>query len=442
MMRSLMLVMLLAAPARAQLSGCQYTTGPLQLQKVRSTASGTQIFGCINESFNLISSSMAVPSTTTAITFMSSITIRGAGGLKVDYGITAATMSTTGSVNIGTTTATTNGKLQVYTGASGATAHVNADEIVAEGSGNTGLSILTPNNATGAIYFGDPQDATVGQIGYNHSTNDMAFQTASGNRMNVLGTGDVHVVNNLMLGTTTVSGLFHIAGTTPRLVISAMQAGNRESEVRWAYGTVPYWAAGIDIRQANNNYFSISDVQAGTNLITVSTMGFVGVKNLDPTVALDVTGNMRATNFQGPSVGVTDASAATAGNVGEYVVASTTSYTNWSCASGSWCDGPSITLSPGDWDVSMTAGAQLNASVMTTWGLGAGTAVSPDNSGISQGVNQFSCILPTAANSTSCSVASFRSNSASTVIWYMKLNATWTGATPQMIGTISARRVR
>ena len=141
-------------------------------------------------------------------------------------------------------------------------------------------------------------------------------------------------------------------------------------------------------------------------------------------------------------MGITDASAATAGTVGEYVGASTTSYTNWSCASGSWCDGPSITLSAGDWDVSMTAGAQLNASVMTTWGLGAGTAVSPDNTGISQGVNQFSCILPTAANSTSCSVASFRSNSASTVIWYMKLNATWSGATPQMIGTISARRVR
>lgn len=441
-MRSLALTILLAAPVRAQLSGCQYTSGTLQLQKVRSTASGTQIFGCLNASFDILSSSLAVAASTSATTFLSSVTIKGAGGLGVTYGVSIGTLATTGGVNIGTTAATTNGRLQVFTGASGATAHVNADEIVAEGSGNSGVSILTPNNATGAIYFGDPQDATVGQIGYNHSTNDMAFQTAAGNRLNVLGTGDVHVVNNLMLGTTTVSGLFHIAGTTPRLVISAMQAGNREGEIRWAYGTVPYWAAGIDIRQANNNYFSISDVQAGTNLITVSTMGFVGVKNLDPTVALDVTGDVRGTNLRGPLVGITDASAATAGTVGEYVGASTTSYTNWSCASGSWCDGPSITLSPGDWDVSMTAGAQLNASVMTTWGLGAGTAVSPDNTGISQGVNQFSCILPTAANSTSCSVASFRSNSASTVIWYMKLNATWSGATPQMIGTISARRVR
>lgn len=183
------------------------------------------------------------------------------------------------------------------------------------------------------------------------------------------------------------------------------------------------------------------------NLSTTTTISYCAGGNCaigmsSSSYRLDVNGDVRATNFRGPSVGVTDASAATAGNVGEYVEASTTSYTNWSCASGSWCDGPSITLTAGDWDVSMTAGAQLNASVMTTWGLGAGTAVSPNNTDISQGVNQFSCVLPTAANSTNCSVARFRSNSASTVIWYMKLNATWTGATPQMIGTISARRAR
>lgn len=56
-MLSTALALLAAAPARAQLSGCQLTTGPLQLQKVRSTASGTQIFGCLNASFDLLSSS-------------------------------------------------------------------------------------------------------------------------------------------------------------------------------------------------------------------------------------------------------------------------------------------------------------------------------------------------------------------------------------------------
>ena len=131
------------------------------------------------------------------------------GSIYAQYSLLSATMSATqsasfatasGSVNIGTTAATTNGKLQVYTGASGATAHVNADEIVAESDGNAGISIITPNTATGSIFFGDPQDATIGQISYNHSTNALAFQTAGGNRMNVLGGGNIHIVNSLGIG--------------------------------------------------------------------------------------------------------------------------------------------------------------------------------------------------------------------------------------------------
>src|SRR3990167_10850716 len=137
-------------------------------------------------------------------------------GLFVASNVVVGTLSNKNAVVIyatGTLTALTGvfgTQLVSRTGASGATAHVNADEIIAEGAGNTGLSILTPNNAVGAIFWGDPQDATVGQISYNHSTNDMAFQTTAGNRMNVLGDGDVHIVNNMTIGTTTVSGLLHI----------------------------------------------------------------------------------------------------------------------------------------------------------------------------------------------------------------------------------------
>src|SRR3990167_10919573 len=80
-----------AGPARAQLAGCQHTRGLLQLQKIRATASGTQILGCLNASFDVLSSSTAVPTSTSAVTFASSVTITGAGGLAVTYGVTAAT---------------------------------------------------------------------------------------------------------------------------------------------------------------------------------------------------------------------------------------------------------------------------------------------------------------------------------------------------------------
>lgn len=56
-------------------------------------------------------------------------------------------------------------------GASGLTAaDVDADNLVIHGSGNTGISILTPNNRTGNIYFGDPENDNAGAIAYNHVT--------------------------------------------------------------------------------------------------------------------------------------------------------------------------------------------------------------------------------------------------------------------------------
>lgn len=81
-MKSLIMLMLLAVmPAKAQLTGCQYTSGGLTLSKVRSTASGTQIFGCINDTFDRLSSSAAYVSSTSRPTFgqiyVDTITARG-----------------------------------------------------------------------------------------------------------------------------------------------------------------------------------------------------------------------------------------------------------------------------------------------------------------------------------------------------------------------------
>ena len=74
-----------------------------------------------------------------------------------------------GLIGIGTTAP--DGTLHVHTGTAGAvTAHASADEIVAENSANAGMSILTPNDATGAIYFGDEDDNNAGRILYVHST--------------------------------------------------------------------------------------------------------------------------------------------------------------------------------------------------------------------------------------------------------------------------------
>lgn len=70
----------------------------------------------------------------------------------------------------------TQGILGVRDGAvSGATATASADSVVIDANGLAGLSILTPNNTNGLIYFGDPEGAAQGRISYNHATDALSL---------------------------------------------------------------------------------------------------------------------------------------------------------------------------------------------------------------------------------------------------------------------------
>ena len=84
-----------------------------------------------------------------------------------------------GKVGIGTSVP--DGSLHVHTASAGTVvADTNADDLVVETSAGGGLSILTPNTATGNIYFGDPDFNSAGIVRYNHSS-DVLELAASGN---------------------------------------------------------------------------------------------------------------------------------------------------------------------------------------------------------------------------------------------------------------------
>lgn len=69
-----------------------------------------------------------------------------------------------------------NGAVTVSTGNSGVTsADVTADDLIVEGSGNTGITIATSNSATGKLVFADPDDTLAGYIRYQHASGDMDF---------------------------------------------------------------------------------------------------------------------------------------------------------------------------------------------------------------------------------------------------------------------------
>lgn len=70
-------------------------------------------------------------------------------------------------------------KLHVKASSSGATADILADDVVIEGIGATGISILTGATAVGAINFGDPASANVGFVNYNHANDKLTIHAAT-----------------------------------------------------------------------------------------------------------------------------------------------------------------------------------------------------------------------------------------------------------------------
>ena len=90
----------------------------------------------------------------------------------------AMRINSSGNVGIGETVPL--GKLHIRTADSGASVDVSADELVVEGSGNAGISILSGQSYTGNIYFGDAGVNWDGYIAYSQSQRRFTFGAAAG----------------------------------------------------------------------------------------------------------------------------------------------------------------------------------------------------------------------------------------------------------------------
>jgi len=81
--------------------------------------------------------------------------------------------------------------LHIRTADSGASVSVHADELVIEGSANSGLSILSGNSSNGRIMFGDDGDNDIGYIEYDHSANQLALGANAASHIKIDSAGHV-----------------------------------------------------------------------------------------------------------------------------------------------------------------------------------------------------------------------------------------------------------
>ena len=120
-------------------------------------------------------------------------TAGGSTGIDDNADATAITITDAELVQVKNTN-DTGGLLSVSDGDSGATANANANELVLEDNGSAGMSILTFNNTTGNIYFGDGQDDDVGKIVYDHDSNYMSFATNAAESMRLNADGQLNLL--------------------------------------------------------------------------------------------------------------------------------------------------------------------------------------------------------------------------------------------------------
>ncbi len=113
--------------------------------------------------------------------------ITGSGDIVFynDAGTTQALYWDASAESLGIGTTSPLGKLSIQEGSSGGSANANADGLVIDNNGKTGITILTPNNSEGLIFFADPDDDNIGRITYNHSTNAMGFVTNNSTALTV-----------------------------------------------------------------------------------------------------------------------------------------------------------------------------------------------------------------------------------------------------------------
>ena len=184
--------------------------------------------------------------------------------------------------------------------------------------------------------------------------------------------------------------------------------------------------------ELQNVYYDIDNVLKGSTV----TLNNVSVSSLTVSRVASISSGT-FTNL----IGVKDGSSACAGCVGEYFESKITSNQNFP-TSTQYGDATSISLTPGDWDISAVIHCNQSAANVTLWELGISVTSGNSSAGLQAGDNYVVSGLASTAGFDSLTIPVHRRNVSAQTVIYMKVSSTYTAAIPVYQGRISARRVR
>ena len=166
--------------------------------------------------------------------------------------------------------------LHIKTGDSGATSVLaSSDELVIEGSADSGMTILSGASNTGMIRFGDSGNSNIGGITYSHNNNGMNFITNGTNRMTIASDGDL----NFASGQLQLLADNSAATTTAKWDRGAGQGGNTSIALQFCHGGSVKGSIGYN--DGSTSYNTSSDYRLKENEVAISD-GITRLKTLKP----------------------------------------------------------------------------------------------------------------------------------------------------------------
>ena len=163
--------------------------------------------------------------------------------------------------------------LHIKTADSSADVNGDADELVIEGNGETGMSILSSTSTSGWINFGDSGDNDIGKIQYNHDNNGMFFFTNTAQQMCILSDGDVGI------GEANPAGKLEVKGDADT-DIARFRTGTDGRQIKMM-NTSDTQVGGIAINASDTQYVTTSDYRLKENETSI-TDGITRLKTLKP----------------------------------------------------------------------------------------------------------------------------------------------------------------
>ena len=213
----------------------------------------------------------------------------------------------------------TDGTFHVHTASAGSvTANSNFDDLVIENVEEAGLSILTPNDHVGGIYFGDPDNNDQGRMEFDHSTNLLKFGVDNSNHLIINSSGNVGI------GETAPLAMLHVK--TGDSGASAVSNGNElllesNDEVGMSFLCATNNGAYINFGDSDDNDIGRINYANDTNAMAFSTNATVAMKiDSAQNIGLGVTPDSWGSDWSAIDVGANGAlSGKTTAGAGSYV---------------------------------------------------------------------------------------------------------------------------